>query len=103
GQTPQGFQRRQAVHVELPKLLDDRMLGWSEERKLQLAPARLLAFAGDLGPPFAIKVLGFELHQNLLGPLVDVPWDASQPGNVNAVALVGRAGDDFVEEDDLVF
>src|SRR5439155_152218 len=30
-------------------------------------------------------------------------WHAGQAGDVNAVALVGRAGDDFMEEHNLVF
>ena len=61
-----------------------------------------LALDGDLGPAVAVQVLGFELGQDLLGPLVHGPRHAGQPGDVNAVALVGRAGHDLVQEHDVV-
>ena len=47
-------------------------------------------------------VLGFEPGEDFAGPFVDAARHAGELGDVDAVALVGRAGDDLVQEHDLV-
>ena len=47
-------------------------------------------------------MLLLQLGQNLLRPLDHLARHAGQPGHVDAVALVGRAVDDLVQEDHLV-
>ena len=44
----------------------------------------------------------FQLGQHFAGPLQHLAGHAGQPGDVDAVALVGAAGGDLVQEDDLV-
>ena len=46
-------------------------------------------------------MLLFQEGEDLAGPVEDRRGDAGQPGDVDAVALVGPAGDDPVQEDDL--
>ena len=65
-------------------------------------PRRRFCLLAILGAAVFVQVFGFQLGQDLLGPLVDLRRHAGQPGHVDAVALVGRPVDDLVQEDDVV-
>ena len=45
---------------------------------------------------------GFELLEDFLGAVDDVFGEAGEAGDLDAVALFGGAGEDLVEEDDLM-
>ena len=74
-----------------------------EQGQLDVAARAFGAAGADLGTSLFVQMFGLQLGQNLLGTLVHAARHAGQPGHVNAVALVGCAGDDLVQEYDLVF
>src|SRR4051794_2373714 len=79
------------------------MLGGGEQGELEIALAAVSAFDGKLGTAVFAEMLFFEAGENLLGSLVDLARDAGEAGDVDTIALVGRAGDDAMEKDDVVF
>lgn len=56
----------------------------------------------DLGITAAIEVIGFELFEDHLGPLIDYLWNSSQAGHVDPVTLVGTTRDDTMQKDDVL-
>lgn len=48
------------------------------------------------------RVVGFELFQDLFGPVDDRLRDAGEAGDLDSVAAVGGAGDHLADEDDFV-
>src|SRR5262245_12533200 len=63
GELLEGGQRREGVQVELAELIDDRVIGWGEERELHVAAARALALDSNLRPAILAQVFLLELRQ----------------------------------------
>lgn len=74
---------------------------WLDEEG-QLAVAGFLFAFGDFDSACFVDVVGFELGEDDLGAFDDVSRKPGDFGDVDAVALVGGAFDDFVEEDDVI-
>ena len=62
---------------------------------------RLAAATAGAGQ-FAIQMMRFQLIEDLPGPIEHLGRHAGQAGDVDAVALVGAAGGDLVQEDNLL-
>ena len=69
---------------------------------MNIAAALLLAAIGDFGSAVGIEMLGFELVQDLFRSLVHFAGDAGESSDMNAIALVRRALDDLMQENDVV-
>ena len=99
----QGLERREAVDFGLPDRVEQRMFHGREQGQLDVAPPPRGPAGADLGPSLFVQVLGLQLGQDLFGPLVHAARHAGQSGHVDAVALVGGAGHDLVQEHHVVF
>src|SRR6185369_10084712 len=73
-----------------------------EEGELQIADAARFRAAAHLRPPLIVDVFLLQLCENLLRTLIYLTRHACKSCNVNAITLVSRAIDDFVEEHDLI-
>src|SRR5437764_1044816 len=87
------FQRRQRIHVDPSQLIHHGMLRRGEQRELQIALAAAFALDRDFWSAVFAEVFFLQARKDLLGPLVHRPRHTGQASNVNAIALVGRAGD----------
>jgi hypothetical protein len=74
-----------------------------EQRQLDVAAAAAFGLRRRSWDGLRRPGARLQLGQDLLGPLVHLRRDAGQPGDVDAVALVGGAVDDLVQEGDVLF
>ena len=96
-----GLFRSQGGGIDLAELFEQRVGQRGEEAAGQQGTARLDLADRAGGGAGVGAVLLFEEGEDLAGPFEHRGRDAGQARDVDAVALVGAAGDDPVEEDDL--
>jgi hypothetical protein len=72
-----------------------------KEEELRAVPVPGVA-VGQPRPARVIELLFLEVEEDLPGPVDDGPGDTGQLGDMDAVALVGGAGDDLAQKNDLV-
>src|SRR5262249_16401469 len=84
--------------VKLPQLDQERVRQCGKEASRQGFSCFDLAFDRAFGQAGVRAVLLLEEFENLAGSLQDRPRHSRQPGDVNAVTLVGAAGHNLVEK-----
>jgi hypothetical protein len=89
------------VHIQAAERLDDRMRLGRRMKQAELPLVRA-GRAAECRPPAPRQLVLLERSQNLGRPLYDRGRQAGQARDVNTVAAVGSAGDNLVQEDDVV-
>ena len=93
---------RQLVQVEFPHFIQQRMLGWSEQRQLEVTDGAGQVGWGDFRTSLTIDMFRLKPRKDLLCSLVDVRRNASQTRHVDPITFVRRALDDLMKEHNIV-
>ena len=96
----QRFERRGLIEVYRADFRKQRMIAHLEERHLQM---RTRCPVGDWVQAAGRSRAALQLSEDFLRAYVDFAGNSGEARNVDALALIGGASHDSVEEHDLVF